>query len=62
MFNINNLDLIEKINKVEYWYDKYTKSWVVQRKNKYGNQIGRADYVYSKKEALDLVKKYRLDI
>ena len=44
--------------KVDYWYDSHTKSWVVQRKNNRGDQIGNADYVYSKKEALDLVKTY----
>ena len=44
--------------KVEYWYDPHTKSWVVQRKNNKGDQIGNADYVYSKKEALDLAKEY----
>lgn len=43
---------------VDYWYDKNTKSWVVQRKDNRGDQIGNADYVYSKKEALDLVKHY----
>lgn len=44
--------------KVEYWHDSHTKSWVVQRKNNRGDQIGSADYVGSKKEALDLVKYY----
>ncbi len=44
--------------KVDYWYDSNTKSWVVQRKNNRGDQIGNADYVYSKKEASDLLKEY----
>jgi len=43
---------------VDYWYDSHTKSWVVQRKNNRGDQIGSADYVYSKEEALKLVKEY----
>jgi len=43
---------------VDYWYDSHIKSWVVQRKNNRGDQIENADYVYSKKEALDLVKQY----
>jgi hypothetical protein len=43
---------------VDYWYDSHTKSWVVQRKNNRGDQIGNADYVYTKKEALNLVKEY----
>ena len=44
--------------KVDYWYDSHTKSWVVQRKNNRGDQIGDADYVYTKEEALRLVKEY----
>ena len=43
---------------IDYWYDKNTKSWVVQRKNNRGDQIGNADYVYSKEEALKLAKEY----
>lgn len=44
--------------KVEHWYDSNTKSWVVQRKNNRGDQIGNSDYVGSEREALDLVKYY----
>jgi hypothetical protein len=43
---------------VDYWYDSHTKSWVVQRKNKRGDQIGNADHVYTKEEALRLAKEY----
>ena len=44
--------------KVEHWYDPQMRSWVVQRKNNRGDQIGDADYVGSEREALDLVKYY----
>ena len=42
--------------KVIMWYDRYTKSWVVQVKDENDNQIGTADYVYSRREAV-LIKK-----
>jgi len=49
-------------NKIEYWYDKYTKSWVVRKIDFEGNQIGNAYYVYSKREALDIVNEFNKDI
>ena len=30
--------------KVERWYSRSVRSWVVQLKDKYGNQIGNAHY------------------
>lgn len=47
-----------RYTEVDTWYDRYTKSWVVQRKDSFGNQVGDADYVYSKREALLLKKEY----
>ena len=44
----------EEIASVEMWYDRHTTSWVVQRKDSEGNQIGSADYVYTKQEAQHL--------
>jgi len=44
--------------KVEYWYNSDIKSWVVQRKNNRGDQIGDVDYVYTKEEAIRLAKEY----
>lgn len=44
--------------KVEVWYDRATRSWVVQRLDADGNQIGTADYVHSKREAQALAKEY----
>lgn len=37
--------------KVEMWHDKNTKSWVVQKLDSKGNQIGDASYVATKDEA-----------
>ena len=36
---------------IDKWYDKFTKSWVVQLKDENDYQIGDAIYVYSKREA-----------
>ena len=41
----------DKENKVTMWYDRYTRSWVVQSLDWEGNQIGDATYVYTRKEA-----------
>jgi hypothetical protein len=30
---------------VDRWYDKHSRNWVVQLKDRNGNQIGSADYV-----------------
>lgn len=40
------------------WYDRHTRSWVVQQKDENGNQVGQADYVYTRDEALTLKKEY----
>lgn len=37
---------------VEVWYDRHSKSWVVQLMNVSGYQIDTAVYVHSKREAL----------
>lgn len=44
---------------IEVWYDRLSNSWIIQRKDNEGNQIENADYVYSKKEALDYAKTYQ---
>jgi len=36
---------------VDYWYDRHTRSWVVQCVDSQGNQVGEARYVYTKLEA-----------
>jgi hypothetical protein len=45
----------------EKWYNRYEKSWVVQRKDAEGNQVGDADYVYTKREAEAIVKEYEAE-
>ena len=43
---------------VDAWYDKHTRSWVIQKKDEEGNQVGDADYIGSKEEKDNLVKEY----
>jgi GNAT superfamily N-acetyltransferase len=45
--------------KIDMWYDRYTKNWVVQLKDSKGYQIGDAHYVYTKREASDIAKEIR---
>ena len=44
-------DDFEVPDHTDMWYDRHTRSWIVQLKDRYGNQIGDATYVYSKREA-----------
>lgn len=37
---------------VEYWYDKRSRSWIVQYKDGDDNQVGTADYVGTKDDAI----------
>lgn len=37
---------------IDRWYDRHIRSWVIQRKDSEGNQIGDSVYVYSKPEAI----------
>lgn len=54
----------ETVVKIDAWYDKHTRLWVVQKLNKDGYQVGDADYVYGKTNAMEekaeLEKKYNL--
>lgn len=51
-----NYEMVGPGGKVVYWYFPQQKSWVVQSLDAEGNQIGDADYVYSKAEAVKLAK------
>ena len=42
--------------KLEKWYDRQTRSWVIQLKDPDGNQVGEAIYVASRKEANQISK------
>ncbi len=55
-------DADEPYHHVEHWYDKHTRSWVVQKKDKEGNQVGAADYVGRKHEAESLRAEYEKKI
>lgn len=50
---------------IDRWYDRHERSWVVQLKDKFDNQIGEAIYVYSKEKAIieenKLREEYKLD-
>ena len=40
-----------QLHRIERWYDKYSRCWVVQLKDEEGNQVADAIYVHSRKEA-----------
>lgn len=44
------------ITSLEYWYDRNTKSWVIQYKDASGNQVGDAEYQHSKPTAEELLE------
>lgn len=46
-----------KIVSTDRWYDRQTRSWVVQALDISGNQVGSAHYVYSKREAQDIQRE-----
>lgn len=46
----------------ERWYDRGSRSWVVQKKDVEGNQIGDAAYVGSKREAILIEAEWRKEI
>lgn len=48
----------ESVVKIDVWYDRHTRNWVVMKMNKNGDQIGGADFPYTKKEALELKDEY----
>jgi hypothetical protein len=54
---LNEENVLDHIN---YWYDKNTRSWVIQRKDKSGNQIETAEYQYNKPNRDKLSKEYNL--
>lgn len=44
--------------KIEYWYDRHTRSWVVMQVDEEGNQIGEAKYCGTKEERDHIIKNY----
>ena len=43
---------------IKYWYDRHTRSWIVQLMDNEDNQIDEATYVYKKSEALKQVEDW----
>ena len=44
---------------IEKWYDQHTKSYVIQKKDKDGNQIGEAIYCGNKEEAVSITEELK---
>ena len=42
-----------KATHVDAWYDRHTRLWVIQCLDEDGYQVGDAQYVYGKKDAMD---------
>ena len=51
----------ETVVTVDAWYDRHTRLWVVQKLNKDGYQVGDADYVYGKADAMRVKKETEKD-
>ena len=47
----------EKVVKIEAWYDRHCRLWVIQKLNKEGFQIGDAVYLWGKKDAMEYKKE-----
>ena len=51
-----------KVVSVDKWYDRYSRSWIVQLKDESGNQVGDAMYFGNResaeKEYSHLIKEY----
>ncbi len=63
-FNLNRIEKEATPVKVDRWYDRRTRSWVVQLKDAEDNQVEQAQYFGSKREAVDeeSLLKERYDI
>jgi len=44
---------------IDRWYDRHERSWTIQLKDKYDNQIGDAVHVYSKQEAINAENEFK---
>lgn len=47
---------------IDRWYDPHTKSWVIQKKDIYGNQIGDAFYTGNKQDAIDTEEQWKSEV
>ena len=51
----------EEITTIEYWYDRRSRNWIVQLKDKDDNQIGEAFYSGTRSDCLSIVKSKTID-
>lgn len=60
LLNADTTPLDETVVTIEYWYDRKTRSWVVQTKTKEGFQVGEADYVGTRPQAESIAKNHQI--
>jgi hypothetical protein len=58
-FNLPQIEPDETPAKIEKWYDRHTRSWVIQIKNKTNDQIGNAEYFGTKEGAENEYKRLK---
>lgn len=46
---------------IDIWYERRTRSWVVQLKDAEGNQIGESSYVHSRREADKIAARLKVE-
>ena len=56
-FPVNEFDNTPET--IDKWYDRKTRSWVIQIKNKEGFQLGEAQYFGTKQEAENEYKRLK---
>lgn len=61
-FNFPESEFDETPAKIEKWYDRKTRSWIVQTKNKNGDQLGNAEYFGTKQEAENEYKRLKKEL
>lgn len=52
-FNLEYKEVDDKIASIDKWYDKHTRLWIVQCKNKDGDQVGEAFYGSKKSSEIE---------
>lgn len=52
-------EIDDKIEIIQYYYDRITRSWIIQLCNKNGDQIGDARYIANKKDALHEIEELK---
>jgi hypothetical protein len=44
---LSDYDDMSAVERIGYWYDRRTRSWIIQRLDANGNQLGDATYIGS---------------